>query len=108
MTAFIPSSLFRSRLPGGARAARRAACAALRVRMCASSANRDIVERTARLAHLKLTDDEIDRIAPDFEKILGFVEKINDLDVSGSDPITSIAPLQNVLREDVPKSFPRV
>lgn len=104
--AFVAGAAFRARLSGGATAGRKAACS--RLRMSSSAENKDIVRRTAKLAHLQLTDDEIDRIAPDFEKMLGFVEKINDLDLSGTDPLETVAPLKNVLREDEPKSFPNV
>lgn len=77
------------------------------MRMCASLSGRDVIARTARLAHLRLSDDEIDQLAPDFQKMLGFVDKMNAIDLNDDAPV-SASPLENVLREDVPRTFPHM
>jgi aspartyl-tRNA(Asn)/glutamyl-tRNA(Gln) amidotransferase subunit C len=69
---------------------------------------RDQVLHVARLARLRLTEDEIDRMAGEMSKILEHVEKMNELDLDGVEPTSHVVELQNVLREDVPRdSLPR-
>jgi aspartyl-tRNA(Asn)/glutamyl-tRNA(Gln) amidotransferase subunit C len=69
---------------------------------------RDQVLHVARLARLRLTEDEIDRMAGEMSKILEHVEKMNELDLDGVEPTSHVVELQNVLREDVPRdSVPR-
>jgi len=69
---------------------------------------RDQVLHVARLARLKLTDDEVDRMAGEMSKILEHVEQMNELDLEGVEPTSHVVELQNVLRDDVPReSLPR-
>ena len=69
---------------------------------------RDQVLHVARLARLRLTDDEVDRMAGEMSKILEHVEKMSELDLDGVEPTSHVVELQNVLREDVPReSLPR-
>jgi aspartyl-tRNA(Asn)/glutamyl-tRNA(Gln) amidotransferase subunit C len=69
---------------------------------------RDQVLHVARLARLRLNEDEIDRMAGEMSKILEHVEKMNELDLDGVEPTSHVVELQNVLREDVPRdSLPR-
>jgi aspartyl-tRNA(Asn)/glutamyl-tRNA(Gln) amidotransferase subunit C len=69
---------------------------------------REQVLHVARLARLRLTDDEVDRMAGEMSKILEHVEKMNELDLDGVEPTSHVVELQNVLREDVPRdSLPR-
>jgi aspartyl-tRNA(Asn)/glutamyl-tRNA(Gln) amidotransferase subunit C len=64
---------------------------------------RDQVLHVARLARLRLTDDEVERMAGEMSKILEHVEKMNELDLDGVEPTSHVVPLENVLREDVPR-----
>ena len=64
---------------------------------------RDQVLHVARLARLKLTEDEVDRMAGEMSKILEHVEKMNELDLDGVEPTSHVVELQNVLRDDVPR-----
>jgi aspartyl-tRNA(Asn)/glutamyl-tRNA(Gln) amidotransferase subunit C len=64
---------------------------------------RDQVLHVARLARLRLTDDEVDRMAGEMSKILEHVEKMTQLDLDGVEPTSHVVELQNVLREDVPR-----
>jgi aspartyl-tRNA(Asn)/glutamyl-tRNA(Gln) amidotransferase subunit C len=69
---------------------------------------REQVLHVARLARLRLTDNEVDRMAGEMSKILEHVEKMNELDLEGVEPTSHVVELQNVLREDVPRdSLPR-
>jgi aspartyl-tRNA(Asn)/glutamyl-tRNA(Gln) amidotransferase subunit C len=65
--------------------------------------DRDQVLHVARLARLRLTDEEVDRMAGELTKILEHVEKMSELDLDGVEPTSHVVELQNVLREDVPR-----
>jgi aspartyl-tRNA(Asn)/glutamyl-tRNA(Gln) amidotransferase subunit C len=65
--------------------------------------DRDQVLHVAKLARLRLTDDEVDRMAGELSQILGHVETMNELDLDGVEPTSHVVDLTNVLREDVPR-----
>jgi aspartyl-tRNA(Asn)/glutamyl-tRNA(Gln) amidotransferase subunit C len=65
--------------------------------------DRDQVLHVAKLARLKVTDDEVDRMAEELSKILEHVETMNELDLEGVKPTSHVVDLTNVLREDVPR-----
>jgi aspartyl-tRNA(Asn)/glutamyl-tRNA(Gln) amidotransferase subunit C len=70
--------------------------------------DRDQVLHVARLARLRLSDDEVERMTGELSQILEHVEKMNELDLDGVEPTSHVVDLQNVLREDVPRpSLPR-
>ena len=61
------------------------------------------VKNIASLSRIHLRDEEIGRITKDLERILGYVEKLNKLDVSHVQPTSHPLPLKNVYREDIVK-----
>ena len=61
---------------------------------------KDQVHHVAKLARLKLTDDEIERMAKELSGILEHVEKISELDLEGVEPTSHVIQLENVLRPD--------
>jgi aspartyl-tRNA(Asn)/glutamyl-tRNA(Gln) amidotransferase subunit C len=65
--------------------------------------DRDQVLHVAKLARLRLTDDEVDRMAGELSQILGHVETMNELDLDGVEPTSHVVDLTNVLRDDVPR-----
>ena len=65
--------------------------------------DRDQVLHVAKLARLKVTDDEVDRMAEELSKILQHVDTMNELDLEGVEPTSHVVDLTNVLREDVPR-----
>jgi aspartyl-tRNA(Asn)/glutamyl-tRNA(Gln) amidotransferase subunit C len=70
--------------------------------------DRDQVLHVAKLARLRLSDEEIDRMAPELSMILEHVERMDELDLEGVEPTSHVVELQNVLREDTPRpSLPR-
>jgi aspartyl-tRNA(Asn)/glutamyl-tRNA(Gln) amidotransferase subunit C len=70
--------------------------------------DRDQVLHVARLARLKLTDDEVERMSSELSAVLDHIENISQLDLDGVEPTTHVVELENVLREDVPRpSWPR-
>ena len=66
------------------------------------------VLHVALLARLRLSEEEVDRMAGEMSTILEHVETMNELDLEGIEPTTHVVELQNVLREDAPRdSLPR-
>jgi len=70
--------------------------------------DRDQVLHVMRLARLRLTDEEIERMTGDLSSILDHIEKIGELDLDGVEPTSRVVELENVLRPDEPRpSLPR-
>ena len=64
--------------------------------------DRDQVLHVARLARLRLTDEEVERMSRELSGILDHVEAIAALDLDDVEPTTHVVRLENVTREDVP------
>ena len=60
----------------------------------------EVMANTELLAKLALTDDEREKSRREMEKILGYVDKLNELDTEGVEPLISLFPVENVFRED--------
>ena len=58
------------------------------------------VKRVAHLARIRLTDEEVEVLRGELNGILGFVEQLNEVDVSGVEPMTSVLPMTMRQRED--------
>lgn len=58
------------------------------------------VKYTAGLARLALTPEEETKLGAQLAAILGYVEKLKELDVSGIEPTSHAVPLSNVFRPD--------
>ena len=70
--------------------------------------DRKQVLHVARLARLRLSEPEIEKMAGELSTILDHIEKIEELDLEGVEPTSHVVALENVLREDVPReSYPR-
>jgi aspartyl-tRNA(Asn)/glutamyl-tRNA(Gln) amidotransferase subunit C len=70
--------------------------------------DREQVLHVAKLARLKLSEEEVERMSGELSAILEHVDNINELDLEGVEPTTHVVPLENVLREDEPRpSLPR-
>jgi aspartyl-tRNA(Asn)/glutamyl-tRNA(Gln) amidotransferase subunit C len=63
--------------------------------------SREQVRYIASLARLRFTDEEEERLAKQMNDILGYVEKLDELDTSGVQPMSHVLDLHNVFREDV-------
>ena len=61
------------------------------------------VAHVARLARLGLSDDEMDRLASELDHILDAMQALRQLDTSAIPPTAQVIPLQNVMRDDVPR-----
>ena len=70
--------------------------------------DRDQVLHVARLARLRLSDEEVERMAGELSSILDHVEKIEELDLDDVEPTSHVVDVENVLRADEPRpSWPR-
>jgi aspartyl-tRNA(Asn)/glutamyl-tRNA(Gln) amidotransferase subunit C len=58
------------------------------------------VKYTAHLARLALTPDEEKKLGAQLGNILGYVEKLKELDVTGVEPTAHAVPMVNVTRPD--------
>jgi len=58
------------------------------------------VKYVAHLARLYLTPDEEKKLGAQLGHILGYIEKLNELDVTGVEPTAHAVPLVNVTRPD--------
>ena len=58
------------------------------------------VDHVARLARLELTEDEKETMTRQLDRILGYVDKLNELDTSQVEPTSHVIPMVNVLRGD--------
>ncbi|KXF77630.1 glutamyl-tRNA amidotransferase [Paramesorhizobium deserti] len=59
------------------------------------------VKRVAHLARIAVDDEDAERMTGELNAILGFVEQLNEVDVSGVEPMTSVTPIAMRMREDV-------
>ena len=58
------------------------------------------VEYIAKLARLKLTEQEEKEFTGQLDKILAYIDKLNELNTDNIEPITHAVPMKNVFRED--------
>jgi aspartyl-tRNA(Asn)/glutamyl-tRNA(Gln) amidotransferase subunit C len=64
--------------------------------------DREQVLHVARLARLRLTDDEVARMSGELSSVLDHIEKIGELDLENVEPTSHVVELENVLRPDEP------
>lgn len=62
--------------------------------------NDALIDKLANLARLKFNDIEKNDIKNDLQRMIVFVEKLNELDTTGVDPLLHISEQVNVLRDD--------
>jgi aspartyl-tRNA(Asn)/glutamyl-tRNA(Gln) amidotransferase subunit C len=65
------------------------------------------VRNIAELAKLELTDEEVALYAGQLSDILGYFQRLQELDTSHIEPTASVLPLKNVMRpDDVGEALP--
>ncbi|MGN6498758.1 MAG: Asp-tRNA(Asn)/Glu-tRNA(Gln) amidotransferase subunit GatC [Tsuneonella sp.] len=65
------------------------------------SVDRETVARIAKLARIEMDEAALDRLAPEFNAILGWVEQLGEVDTSQVEPMTAVIPNTLRLRDDV-------
>ena len=58
------------------------------------------VRKVAKLSRLDLTEAEVEEFTGQLSAILEYVEKMNELDTTGVEPLAHCLPISNVFRED--------
>jgi aspartyl-tRNA(Asn)/glutamyl-tRNA(Gln) amidotransferase subunit C len=58
------------------------------------------VKRIGRLARIRIEAHEVEKYQGELNAILGFVEQLGEVDVTGVEPMTSVTPMQLRRRED--------
>jgi aspartyl-tRNA(Asn)/glutamyl-tRNA(Gln) amidotransferase subunit C len=64
------------------------------------SVDQNTVRRIAKLARIAVTDDEVSHLQGELNAILTFVEQLNEVDVDGVEPMTSVTPMVMKKRQD--------
>ena len=59
------------------------------------------VRHIAKLARIAMSDEEIERLAPELNNILGWVEQLGEVDTDGVEPLTAVIDQKLRLRDDV-------
>ena len=59
------------------------------------------VKRVAHLARIAVPEAELPKLQGELNAILGFVEQLNEVDVAGVEPMTSVTPMAMKKRQDV-------
>ena len=65
------------------------------------SIDTETARRVAKLARIAVADDALPALASEFNAILGFIEQLNEVDVDGVEPMTSVTPQRLMRRADV-------
>ena len=61
----------------------------------------ETARRVAKLARIAVPEAELPELANEFSAILGFIEQLNEVDVDGIEPMTSVTPQRLKRRDDV-------
>ena len=56
--------------------------------------------KVAKLARIEVESQDLESLAKEFNDILGFIEQLNEVDVDGIEPMTSVTPQKLVRRND--------
>jgi len=61
----------------------------------------DLISYLEKLGRIRLTDEEKEKTRIDLSSILGYIDKLNELDTDSVEPLSHAFPITNVYREDV-------
>lgn len=70
------------------------------------SVDKATVAKIASLARIKMGDEEFERMVPELNGILDWVEQLGEVDVTGIEPVTAVIPKKLRLRDDVVDADP--
>jgi aspartyl-tRNA(Asn)/glutamyl-tRNA(Gln) amidotransferase subunit C len=62
----------------------------------------ELIDNLSNLARLEFSATEKEAIRKDLQRMIGFVEKLGELDTAGVEPLLHMSPETNVLRDDIP------
>lgn len=61
----------------------------------------ETARKVAKLARIRVEPEALPALAAEFSAILGFIEQLNEVDVTGIEPMTSVTPMRLKRRDDV-------
>lgn len=64
------------------------------------SVTNEQVRHIARLARIAMSDDELERLVPELNAIIGWVEQLGEVDTDGVEPLTAVIEQKLRLRDD--------
>ena len=64
-----------------------------------------LIDKLSKLSMLQFNEDEKAEIKTDLQKMIGFIDKLQELDTNGVEPLLHMSPQTGVLREDVPSGM---
>ena len=64
------------------------------------SIDKDTAAKVAKLARIRVEEGDLPALAQEFNDILGFIEQLQEVDVEGVEPMTSVTPMRLKRRED--------
>ena len=64
------------------------------------SIDTETAARVAKLARIRVEEDDLPALAQEFSNILGFIEQLNEVDVEGVEPMVSVTPMRLKRRTD--------
>ncbi len=67
------------------------------------SISKDEVLKVGLLGRIKLSEAEVERFSSQLSAILGYVERLGELDTGEVEPLAHALPIRNVLRPDEPR-----
>ena len=65
------------------------------------SVTKDDVRKVARLSRIAVEDDQLETLASELSGIMGWIEQLNEVDIEGVEPMTSVVATKLPMREDV-------
>ena len=65
------------------------------------SIDKETARRVAHLARIEVAEDQLEHLAGELNGILGFMEQLNEVNVEGVEPMTSVTPMRLPRRADV-------
>jgi aspartyl-tRNA(Asn)/glutamyl-tRNA(Gln) amidotransferase subunit C len=68
---------------------------------CSMSVTKDDVRKIARLSRIAVPEEKMDELAQDLSGIMGWIEQLNEVDIEGVEPMTSVVAAKLPMREDV-------
>lgn len=71
------------------------------------SVTKDEVAKIASLARIAMSDEELERMVPELNNILGWIEQLGEVDTSDVEPMTAVIPNTLRLRADEVNADPK-
>lgn len=65
------------------------------------SVTKDDVRKVARLSRIAVTEEHVEDLTGELNSIMGWIDQLNEVDVDGVEPMTSVVETKLPMREDV-------